>query len=57
MSREDKPTLPRRPASGIKSRRTPEAVAMRRRYTGATGATIGDVPEREAFDRGARVVK
>lgn len=29
----------------------------RRRYTGATGASIGDVPEREAFDRGSRVIK
>jgi len=55
--REDK-RKPRVPQSRAGRRQAPSPVVIvRRRYTGAAGASIGDVPERQAFDRGSRVTK
>jgi hypothetical protein len=46
------------PSSRAGKRQAPSPViVLRRRYTGQTGASVGDIPERAAFDRGSRVTK
>jgi hypothetical protein len=56
---EDRDTKHNRIAKSRAGRRQAPSpvVIVRRRYTGAAGASIGDLPDREAFDRGSRVTK
>jgi hypothetical protein len=58
MKQQDKPAPSRRPRHGTRRGPAPEVIIRpRRHYTGATGASIGDLPERAEFDRGSRVIK
>jgi len=57
MRQEDKDENRKRKVQGTMRNRKPIVIEPRRQYRGAEGASIGDVPERAAFDRGARVTK